>query len=440
VLKEQTSADLVFVSKTERSPGRRDAMAKAGRRIRILVGWTEAVLACLFGLSSLGMLIAVVVLWLGDNWSDVAHGLLIAVPVNAIVAVCCFLMARRTWRGAREERRVTLGEYTQAIDTRTRRAGVFDYPTFANVAEFAGRPVVDFDPAEGITEPDQVIYRLRIESPWVEHEEGVRIVDKLSSLLADAEAAATTGLVIGSWDHVGSGETVAPIVEALAAAHGKLPMLTALFIGDITSEESEISWIEQTDVSPLWEAYPDLEHLRLRGGNKLSLGRMRLGQLRSLIVEAGGLPVRVLREITEAELPQLEHLELWLGVEEYGWDGSVADVVQLLHGGQFPELRYLGLRNSEIADEIAVAVAAAPILEQIEVLDLSLGTLGDEGAAALAACPRVSELKLLDIHHHYVSDKYVAALQSLGMELNANDQQKPDEWNGALHRYVAVSE
>ena len=310
-----------------------------------------------------------------------------------------------------------------------------DFPSYENATEFAGQPVADFDPSEGIVEPGRVAYRLRID--WEEQEKNVQFLDKLSAYLADAGSAATTGLVIGNWGTVHDGDGAAPIVEALAAARGKLPKLTALFIGDIVSEENEISWIQQTDLSPLWQAYPGLEHLRVRGGNNLSLGRIRLGKLRSLIVETGGLPASVLREIAEAEMPELEHLELWLGEESYGWDGTIADVVPLLSGGRFPKLRYLGLRDSTITDEIAMAVASAPILEQIEVLDLSLGTLGDEGAAALAASPGVAKLKRLDIHHHYVSDEQVAALRRLGIELNAGD---PQESDGSDDRYIAVSE
>ncbi len=311
-------------------------------------------------------------------------------------------------------------------------------PTYENATEFAGLPVVDFDPSEGVKDPGRVAYRLRID--WDEQEDGVRVADKLSAFLADPGAVATTALVIGNWGEVHAGEEASPIVEALAAAAGKLPNLTALFIGDIVMEESEISWIQQSDLSPLVQAYPNLERLRVRGGNNLSLGRMRLGRLRSLIIETGGLPASVVHEVAEAELPELEHLELWLGTEDYGWDGSIDDVLPLLAAGRFPKLRYLGLRDSEISDEIAMALASSSILEQLEVLDLSLGTLSDEGAAALAASPGVAKLKRLDIHHNYVSDEQVAALRKLDIEFDASDPQEADDDGGEPHRYVAVSE
>ena len=39
-------------------------------------------------------------------------------------------------------------------------------------------------------------------------------------------------------------------MEALVSARDKLPNARAIFLGDITME-GEISWIEQTDVSPV---------------------------------------------------------------------------------------------------------------------------------------------------------------------------------------------
>src|SRR5260370_17287755 len=80
------------------------------------------------------------------------------------------------------------------------------------------------------------------------------------------------------------------VVEALAAAREKLPKLRVLFMGDIIREENEVSWIEQTDVSPLLEAYPELEYFGVRGGNGLHLGDIRHEHLRSLVIETCGPP------------------------------------------------------------------------------------------------------------------------------------------------------
>jgi len=79
--------------------------------------------------------------------------------------------------------------------------------------------------------------------------------------------------------------------------------------------------------------------------------------LESLIVESGGLSHGFLRQLASARLPNLEHLELWLGDADYGFDGSADDLRPLLRAGRFPELRYLGLRNSDITDDVVRVLA-----------------------------------------------------------------------------------
>ena len=190
----------------------------------------------------------------------------------------------------------------------------------------------------------------------------------------------------------------------------------------------------------MWEALPALEELRIRGGEGLSLGQISHQCLRTLVIQTGGLPVSVLHEIAAADLPQLEHLQLWLGEDNYGWDGSAEDIKGLIEPGKFPRLTYLGLCNSEIANDIAMVVAQAPLLEQLSILDLSMGSLGDQGAHALAESELVKTLVLLDISHHYVSDEGLAALNKLGIQVNATHRQKEDADDDEVYRYIAVSE
>jgi hypothetical protein len=232
------------------------------------------------------------------------------------------------------------------------------------------------------------------------------------------------------------------VVKALVAAADQLPALTRLFFGDVTMEESEISWIKQTEVGKLLMAYPRLEHFGVRGGTDLSFQKLtRHDALKSLIVETGGLSRKVVQQILAADLPALEHLELWLGAAEYGADTTVADLQPLLTGDRFPNLRYLGLRDSEIADELAVALAHSPLLARIKILDLSLGTLGDVGAEALLNSPAVAGLEKLDLHHHYCSKKMMKRLKALPIPVDASDRQEADEEDeGEAIRYVAVGE
>jgi hypothetical protein len=298
---------------------------------------------------------------------------------------------------------------------------------------FAGKPVVEYTTKIGIANPIESSYRLS-----VDYDSEHSIIDLLSQFLADPHVSKITSLIIGQWDaEDGSSE---PVVQFLVDASPKLPNLTALFLGDITGDEYEISWIQQSDLSPLWNAYPQLEYLRVRGNEELSFGEIKLDRLKTLIVETGGLSVERVREICQGYLPQLEHLELWLGTDDYGGDTTVEDLAPILSGSLFPYLQYLGLRNSHIADRIAIAIANATILVRIKVLDLSLGNLGNIGAAALLASPLINHLEKLDLHHHYLSEESIDKLEKLSIEVDLGDRQDADKDDDEEYRYIAVSE
>jgi hypothetical protein len=303
---------------------------------------------------------------------------------------------------------------------------------YQHVESFVGKPVVDYKAEIGIADPIDTIYRLS-----VEYDSEISIVDLLSQFAADANASKVNGLVIGMWD---SDESSQSVVDFLVNAHQQLSSLSALFLGDIVDEENQISWIEQSDMSPLLMAYPQLEHLQVRGNDGLSFGELKHDRLKTLIVETGGLSVARVREICESHLPSLEHLELWLGTDDYGGDATPEDLAPILSGGLFPYLQYLGLRNSYIADRIAIAVANSTIIVRIEVLDLSLGNLGDVGATALLASPFISQLRKLDLHHHYISEALVNDLEKLSIEVDVSDLQAADEYDDEEHRYISVSE
>jgi hypothetical protein len=306
-----------------------------------------------------------------------------------------------------------------------------------NVTEFAGRRVEDFDAQVGLAAPERIAYRLRLDyDAW---EGGTRVPDLLRCLLDDERAPALKALVIGAWDFESSNDP-APIVEMLAGAGPRLSALEALFFGDIVMEEQEISWIQQGDLSPLWAALPSLRVLRVRGSQGLAVGAIRHARLEELAFESGGLPRKIVEAVVAAELPNLRHLELWLGEGNYGYESSIDALGPLLRRDRFPHLRYLGLKDCEEQDAVARAIAASPLLERLEVLDLSMGTLGDEGAQALLGAPGLRRLQKLDIHHHYVSPALVSQLQGLVREVDASEAQESDKDGEEQDRYVAVAE
>jgi predicted DNA-binding WGR domain protein len=269
---------------------------------------------------------------------------------------------------------------------------------------------------------------------------GIKWTSRFDKFLEQPGIDKVWGIVVGQWIDTGNDEDSSSVVDALVEASGRLPNVRALFLGDIEQEESEISWINQSDVSPLFSAFPNLEYFGVRGGNGLSLGSLNHSKLRSLVIESGGLPATVIHELISGHLPELEELFLWLGVEDYGFDATIGDMRPLLDNNPFPKLKYLGLMNSEITDQIAEALKDSPILQRIQWLDLSMGTLTDEGAQALLDNPEIRKLRKLNLSHHFLSQEMMRRLNALGIDVDLSDRKETEEYDGETYRFVAVSE
>ncbi len=310
---------------------------------------------------------------------------------------------------------------------------------FNDFLSFVGKTILEF-PAESPPHPTDVAYCIKV--GW---EDQQTWVDRFIAFLEMPRVEETTARVVGAWMQENNFEDpLDSIVRALVAARERLPNLEALYFGRIFREEFEISWIENTDISHLLTAYPQLRVLRVRGANGLSLGGLNHPNLTHLAVETGGLPGRILNEVIHHNLPQLTHLELWLGDPQYGFDFMLDELNPIFDGERFPNLVYLGLRDSVASNLIAKKIVGNPILDQIKVLDLSMGTLGDEGVQALLESEQVRNLVRLDLSHHYCSDEMMEKLLALPIEVNLRDQEEEDvyEYNGKTHRtrYVAVAE
>jgi hypothetical protein len=112
-------------------------------------------------------------------------------------------------------------------------------------SEFFGLSVVDYDDAGSWQGPVKA-YRLR-----EEYDGELPIDEQLQSLLEQPGVDQVRALIIGAWTGVCEGGNSAEIIQELAKAAGRLPSLRALYFGEMTYEECEISWINQSDVSPL---------------------------------------------------------------------------------------------------------------------------------------------------------------------------------------------
>ncbi|UYQ65786.1 STM4015 family protein [Streptomyces peucetius] len=314
-----------------------------------------------------------------------------------------------------------------------------------HLQEWYGLPAFDFPDAAGqaaaqagLPAPESVAWRISVDS----YESEEDWPEAFARFAAAVDTTRVRALIVGSWsDAYDSGPE--DIIATLTGAKQKLPRLGGLFLGDITFEECEISWINQGEVTGLLDAFPDLEHFGVRGGQDLAFSAVKHERLRSLVVETGGLDVGVVRNIAASDLPALESLDLWLGTSWYGANADVSDLEPFLSGARLPALRRLALRNSEIQDEIAVATAGAPVVARLEVLDLSMGTLGDDGAEALLTGQPLTHLRKLDLHHHFMSEAMVQrlsdALVPAGVELDVSESETGGS-GGREDRYTAVAE
>lgn len=303
------------------------------------------------------------------------------------------------------------------------------------LTSFGGLEPVVWEPGHGPLDLARQMPRLFIgfdegdgtDDPWG---------NKLRAYLQLPNAHETQGIVIGTWGEDMFEVTPAKAMAALIAAAPQLPRLRVVFFGDIVMEEAEVSWIFNTSQTALYQAYPNLDHLAIRGGQDLRLADLDLPRLNTLVVETGGMSRETVTDVLAAKLPSLAHLQLYLGTSDYGATSSVDDLAPLLAGGLFPHLRYLGLQNSEYADQIAAAVATSPLLQRLEVLDLSLGVLTDDGGRALLASPGVRNLRRLDLSHHYLSPEVIAQFSELGIDVDLTDAYPPDD----EYKYVAIGE
>lgn len=222
-----------------------------------------------------------------------------------------------------------------------------------------------------------------------------------------------------------------------------LKNLKAVFYGICHDDYYPISEVEVPDIGVILKAYPNLKMLQIRGSdgyrsfrseNWHKFNDLKHENLQALIVESGGLGRNKIAHILSANLPALEHLELWLGSSSYGGNSSVEDLMPIFSDELFPNLHSLGLRNSEYTNDIAATIVNNPIMNNIKILDLSLGNLTDEGAEVLINCPVINNLEVINVADNCLSDDIIDALNNLDVEVIVGTQKHPDE------RYCSVSE
>jgi hypothetical protein len=167
--------------------------------------------------------------------------------------------------------------------------------------------------------------------------------------------------------------------------------MCGLHIGEASLECNQMSWIDHGDHYGQLIRDNPMCHFLSSGNNLTTLNGAVSSHLVSLIIVTGGIKQELLKSLlTETDLPNLSHLDLWLGLIYYS-DMIRSAMFRFMRdtllseseNGYFPRLRYLGLRNSEQIDALSKLIPYAAITRRIQTLDLSNGTLSAFGVYRL---------------------------------------------------------
>ncbi len=276
---------------------------------------------------------------------------------------------------------------------------------------------------------------------YEEYEDGKKNAGTLvADILSDPDLPSVTELVIGCWGDAWD-ESCQPVIDGLIEHADRFSRVETLFVGDMSYEECEVSWIMQGDYSRLWSAWPDLKGLTIKGSQDLELGEIRHEKLESLEIICGGLPKDVIKSIQSAHLPSLKKLLLYIGVDNYGFDGDADTIRELLAEADFPRLEYLGIVDSEIQDDLTAVVLESEFMGQIHTLDLSCGTLTDKGGQLLLEkLPDFPNIQFLDLHYHYLSDGMMEKLQKLSVRVDVSDPNEPESYDEEIWMNAMLTE
>ena len=157
---------------------------------------------------------------------------------------------------------------------------------------------------------------------------------------------------------------------------------------------------------------------------------------------SGGLPSEVVDDIVKSDYPNLEKLILYVGVQDYGFDGSLDVFRPLLSKEKFPRLTCLGLVNAEEEDQVVEMLLSCDLLPQLKVLDISAGVLTDKGAQLLLDNrEKIAHLELINMRYNYLTKEMCKRLhEELPMKVDTSDRQDAEEYDGEVYYFPLITE
>ncbi|WP_129598626.1 STM4015 family protein [Anaerophilus nitritogenes] len=276
---------------------------------------------------------------------------------------------------------------------------------------------------------------------YEDYEDGDKDASTLvKEILEDKDLKDIKELIIGCWGEAYD-TSAQQILDGIVENKEKFQHIESLFVGDMSYEECEVSWIIQGNYNNLLKALPNLKKLTIKGSSELQLGELKHENLEALEIICGGLPQNVLKEIATSHLPNIKKLNLYLGVEDYGFDGDIKDIQGIINNSYFQKLEYLGLGNSEIQDQVVEMVLKSSIIKNLKILDFSNGTLSDKGAQIIVDhADELSHLELLDLHYHYIGDEYIKKLKKLPINMDLNEHNECEYYDDEIYMYPMLTE
>jgi len=176
---------------------------------------------------------------------------------------------------------------------------------------------------------------------------------------------------------------------------------------------------------------PLLNNLKIKGTNNLAIGQTKRPNLKSLEIISGGLPSSVVEDVIKSDFPNMESLILYVGVDDYGYDGNIEQFKPLFSKEKYPHLKYLGIVNAQEQDLIVQIFLDSDILPQLETMDISCGVLTDAGAQLLLDnADRIKHLKFINMKYNFLSPEMQKKLAELPVKVDTSDSEEPDEEYG----------
>ena len=152
--------------------------------------------------------------------------------------------------------------------------------SFSDTEQFSGKQVSQWQVGKPLPDSSNAV-KLAI-NPY---EDDTPFTDYFQKFTELKGLESVDSLVLGSWGEAYEESSELPI-KLLVQNSALFPALTSLFIGDLAGEEAEVSWIQQSDISSVYQAFPKLEILKIRGAEGLSLGTLSHPRINTLIIES----------------------------------------------------------------------------------------------------------------------------------------------------------